>query len=56
MPHVEVIWVEGPGGNVAHLDEHGVTQAEAEEVLRDPIYINASRSTGKGCHDTPSGQ
>ena len=32
---------------VEHLAEHGVTPEEFEEVVGDPDYEDASRSTGK---------
>lgn len=35
----EVIWVDGPDGNIAHLAEHDVSPAEAEHVLRHPILL-----------------
>ena len=47
MPHVEFIWVEGPGGNVGHLAQNGVTTSEAEDVVSNPIATDTSRSTGR---------
>ena len=44
---VEVLWIDGPDGNVEHLAEHGVTQAEAEDILRNPIGHDISRSTSR---------
>ena len=35
-----------PGGNVQHFAEHGVTKAEAEEVLQNPADEDISRSSG----------
>lgn len=46
MPHVEVLWIEGPDGNIEHLAEHGITPAEAEDVLTNPIATETSRSSG----------
>ncbi|MFA9479420.1 hypothetical protein ACERK3_14115 [Phycisphaerales bacterium AB-hyl4] len=46
MPHLEVLWIEGPDGNVEHLAEHGVSPAEAEDVLADPTATAISRSSG----------
>lgn len=43
----EVIWVDGPDGNIAHLAEHDVSPAEAEHVLRHPIATDVSRTTGR---------
>jgi hypothetical protein len=47
MPHLEVIWTDGADGNVAHLAEHGVLPEEAEEVLREPVATDVSRSSGR---------
>jgi hypothetical protein len=47
MRHLDVIWTDGPDGNVAHLAEHDVTPEEAEEVLRKPMSSDVSRSTGR---------
>ena len=47
MPHVEVIWTDGPDGNIAHLEEHGVSPEEAQEVLREPVALDVSRSSGR---------
>jgi hypothetical protein len=49
MLDAEILWdlEDGPGGNVSHLAEHGVTVDEAESVLRDPRSLSArSRRTG----------
>lgn len=43
----EVIWVDGPDGNVEHLGDHGVTPEEAEDVLADPIGRDVSRTSGR---------
>lgn len=47
MTWVEVLWIDGPDGNIEHLAEHGVTPEEAEAVLRHPIERDVSRSTGR---------
>ena len=47
MVHYDVIWVEGPDGNVAHLADHGVTPEEAEQVMAFPIARGVSRTTGR---------
>ena len=33
MPCYEIIWNEEPGGNVAHIAQHGLTPDDVEEVL-----------------------
>jgi uncharacterized DUF497 family protein len=47
MPHIEVFWTPGPEGNIAHLAEHNVSPEEAEQVLRQPIATDTSRTTGR---------
>jgi hypothetical protein len=47
MPHIEIIWIDGPDGNIEHLAEHDVTPEEAEEVLLNPIATDVSRTTGR---------
>jgi uncharacterized DUF497 family protein len=47
MPHVELIWIDGPDGNVQHLPEHGVTREEVRDVLTNPISTAVSRRTGR---------
>ena len=47
MLHLDVIWTDGPDGNIAHLAEHGVSPEEAEEVLREPVATDVSRRTGR---------
>jgi hypothetical protein len=45
-----VIWdlPDEPDGNVAHIAEHGITQDEVEEVVRNPDNpVEASRSSGR---------
>jgi hypothetical protein len=49
MPHWEIIWDLGDDldGNVAHIEEHGITQDEVAEVLRRPLSDGISRSSGR---------
>lgn len=47
MPHWEILWVDGAGGNVEHIAAHGITQEEVECVLRNPIEETTSRTTGR---------
>ncbi len=49
MPNWDIIWDldEDPDGNVAHVEEHGISKDEAEEVLRDPLSESVSRSSGR---------
>lgn len=46
MPYFEIIWDDGPGGNVEHILEHGITIDEVEEVLFNPTGKDLSRSSG----------
>jgi uncharacterized DUF497 family protein len=45
----QVIWDldDDPGGNVAHIEEHGITKDEVREVLSDPLAESSSRSSGR---------
>jgi len=47
MRHLEVIWTEGPDGNIAHLAEHGILPEEAMEVLMEPVAMDVSRTSGR---------
>ena len=45
-----VIWDDEPGGNVEHVEEHGLTPDEVDEVLLDDRIPTAySASTGRPC-------
>ena len=49
---VQVIWDEpdDPDGNVTHVNEHGLTPSEVEEVLlNESLPIGRSRSSGRPC-------
>jgi len=43
MPYHEFLWTESI---IEHLAEHGVTPAEFEAVVRDPLYDDVRRSSG----------
>jgi len=47
MPWFDFVWVPGEGGNIEHIDEHGITQGEVEEVVCDPDRLDRSRSSGR---------
>lgn len=38
---------DDPDGNVAHIEEHGITKDEVTEVFRDPLSESVSRSLGR---------
>ena len=44
MPWIEVIWTDE---NESHLADAGVSTADAEHVLRNPIGSAVSRSSGR---------
>ena len=41
----QIIWNEEPGGNVAHIEEHGLTVADVEHVLANFESRGQSHST-----------
>lgn len=47
MPWLEVLWIEGPGGNIEHIAQHGITTREVEEVLQNPQDSDVSESSGR---------
>jgi hypothetical protein len=46
MPYYEIIWNEEPGGNMAHIAEHGLAPEDVEEVLLNPVDRDVSHSSG----------
>lgn len=56
-PWIEIIWTEGPGGNVEYIAEHGLTTEEVEYVLANPTETDFSRSSSRpiAFGYTPSG-
>lgn len=47
MPWYDIIWNHEPGGNVEHIADHGITTAEVEAVICDPLETTTSRSSGR---------
>jgi uncharacterized DUF497 family protein len=45
----QIIWNEEPGGNVGHMEEHGLTVEDVEHVLAHPVVEEVSRSSGLPC-------
>ena len=45
----QIIWNEEPGGNVEHIEEHGLSIEDVEFVLGAPSRRGASRSSGQPC-------
>lgn len=58
MHFLHIIWDEGPGGNVEHIDEHDLTVSDVEHVLLHATEELISRSTGRPCvfGYTPDGE
>lgn len=44
-----IIWNDEPGGNIEHIEEHGVSVEDVEAVLADPERQGTSRSSGQPC-------
>ncbi|HKI31522.1 MAG TPA: hypothetical protein VKA46_06615 [Gemmataceae bacterium] len=45
----QIIWNDEPGGNVEHIEEHGLTVDDVEHVLVNPDNEGVSRSSGLPC-------
>jgi hypothetical protein len=45
----QIIWNEEAGGNVEHIEEHGLTIDDVEYVLANPEKEGFSRSSGLPC-------
>lgn len=48
VPYTHIVWdlEDDPDGNLQHIDEHGVTKEEVDDVLSDPVSVDSSRSSG----------
>lgn len=49
MKWTHVIWDSLPGGNVEHVEEHGLTVEDIEYVLDNYDYTDLSQSSGSPC-------
>ncbi len=47
MTWIEVIWIDGPDGNIRHIAEHDIKPDEVDQVLANPIECDASESSGR---------
>ena len=45
----QIIWNDEPGGNIEHVEEHGLTVEDVEHVLHNPESRDVSRSSGQPC-------
>ncbi len=54
----QIIWNDEPGGNIEHIEEHGLTVDDVEHVLANPDRTGVSRSSGLPCvfGATPDGR
>jgi uncharacterized DUF497 family protein len=54
----QIIWNDEPGGNVEHIEEHGLTVDDVEHVLAKPDSEGVSRLSGLPCvfGRTPDGR
>jgi uncharacterized DUF497 family protein len=54
----QIIWNDEPGGNIEHIEEHGLTVDDVEHVLANPESEEVSRSSGLPCvfGATPDGR
>lgn len=49
MRWIQVVWDPTPGGNVSHVEEHGLTTDEVDHVLQRPERRAISQSSGRSC-------
>lgn len=49
MAWTRVIWDTTPGGNVEHIEEHGLEPEEVDHVLLNYQSRNISHTTGRPC-------
>ena len=45
----QIIWNDEPGGNIEHVEEHGLTTEDVEHVLTNFESRDVSRSSGLPC-------
>lgn len=49
MAWTQIIWDSTPGGNVEHIEEHGLEPEEVDFVLLNPQTMGKSHTTGRPC-------
>ena len=49
MWFVSIVWDDGPGGNVEHVDDHDLTPEDVEYVLENAQAPAESDSSGRPC-------
>lgn len=45
----QIVWNDEPGGNIEHVEEHGLTVDDVEYVLANETKDARSRSSGFPC-------
>jgi len=49
MAWTHIIWDSTPGGNVEHIEEHGLEPEEVDYVLLNPAATGKSHTTSRPC-------
>ena len=49
MTWTHIIWDSTPGGNVEHVEEHGLEPEEVDHVLSNHESVGTSDSSGRPC-------
>ncbi len=49
MTWTRIIWDSSPGGNVEHVEEHGLEPEEVDQVLLAHESSGTSQTTGRPC-------
>ena len=49
MKWTQVIWDPSPGGNVEHVEEHGLTTDDVDHVLQNYESKGKSKSSNRPC-------
>lgn len=51
MDFLSISWDDddNPKGNVQHIADNGLTKADVDDVLADPVREGISRSSGRPC-------
>jgi len=49
MAWTQIIWDDSAGGNVEHIEQHGLTTDDVDFVLGNHESKGVSRSTGRPC-------
>lgn len=45
----QIIWNDEPGGNIEHIEEHGLDVSDVQHVLDNPESDATSHSSGLPC-------